>query len=220
MCMPVPTQALQAGDHHVQQCIEDTKQTSKYQVRKLALSTVEYNCAIVVAPCLAVIQRAGGTRAHLQAFEAGGGGSIAEAGRLKAEAQAQARALKEARKKANEEASTSAPSSTLVAGGKDPRLQPPTPEDRGPQFKPGAATWNTDDPSQVGCLPRQMVLRCVLQLRRPDSSNVYASSPLSQCLESKSAQCCLLKTSAKAKPGVGSAPWQLLKMGAQSAATV
>ena len=143
----------------------------------------------LLRPVWLLRRQSGGTHAHPQAFEAGGGGAIAEAGRLKAEAQAQARALKEARKKANEEASTSAPGSAAVGDGKDPRLQPPNPEDRGPQFKPGAATWNTDDPSQVGRIPCQMPLpHCVLRVKRPDSSDIYASlPPLSQCLESNNA---------------------------------
>ena len=64
---------------------------------------------------------------------------------MKAEALAKANA---ARRQSNKETSTS---QATPSDGKDPRLQPPTPAEKNPQFKPGASTWNTDDPSQV-CL--------------------------------------------------------------------
>ena len=34
-------------------------------------------------------------------------------------------------------------------GGPDPRLQPPKRDDSAVLFKPGASTWNTDDPDQA-----------------------------------------------------------------------
>ena len=77
---------------------------------------------------------------ELQAFQRGGGGAAAESSRAGAKSLAKEKAD---RLKSNAEASTSA------ANGKDPRLQPPERPEKNPTFKPGASTWNTDDPSQV-----------------------------------------------------------------------
>ncbi|DBA73330.1 hypothetical protein WJX77_001957 [Trebouxia sp. C0004] len=63
------------------------------------------------------------------AFEEGGGGARAVAHRILAEAKAVA-------------------SQKPHAEGPDPRLQPPEPASKDAVFKPGASTWNTDDPKQ------------------------------------------------------------------------
>ncbi|KAL3134863.1 hypothetical protein ABBQ32_007828 [Trebouxia sp. C0010 RCD-2024] len=63
------------------------------------------------------------------AFEEGGGGARAVAHRILAEAKAVA-------------------SQKPKADGPDPRLQPPEAVSKDAIFKPGASTWNTDDPKQ------------------------------------------------------------------------
>ena len=78
----------------------------------------------------------------MQAFERGGGGAAAESSRAGAKSLA----------KNKGEKSTEA--STPAVGGKDPRLQPPARQEKNPTFKPGASTWNTDDPSQVHPRPQ------------------------------------------------------------------
>lgn len=81
----------------------------------------------------------------MQAFEEGGGGKRAAALRALADAQLAAKGAKGAKAAPNGKVDSAA----AERSGPDPRLQPPERSDSGPVFKPGAATWNTDDPKQV-----------------------------------------------------------------------
>eukprot|EP00884_Botryococcus_braunii_P021935 jgi/Botrbrau1/8425/Bobra.0237s0045.1 len=78
------------------------------------------------------------TEESAKAFAAGGGGKKVEALRLLAEAQL-----------AQRDAKGGAKAKEAPKEGPDPRLQAPTREPVLPVFKPGASTWNTDDPSQA-----------------------------------------------------------------------
>ncbi|KAK9818308.1 hypothetical protein WJX72_010373 [[Myrmecia] bisecta] len=75
------------------------------------------------------------TQDAAQAFASGGGGKKAEAHRILAEAKAAAQQAEVKTKR----------------DGPDPRLQPPERQEKEASslFKPGASTWNTDDPKQA-----------------------------------------------------------------------
>lgn len=91
------------------------------------------------------------------AFEGGGGGKRAAALRALADAQLAAKANGKAAGKTAANASAAGAASAVgdaaaddkAASGPDPRLQPPDRDGNAPIFKPGASTWNTDDPKQA-----------------------------------------------------------------------
>lgn len=121
--------------------LRGTRQLTEFEAQ---LDCVSAACH-AVAEARAITARQAGFTSHtapVQAFEAGGGGKKTAAVHALAAAQLAAR------KASGAEAETSEPKQSAPSGP-DPRLQPPDRADRIANFKPGAATWNTDDPKQV-----------------------------------------------------------------------
>ncbi|PRW20338.1 peptidyl-prolyl cis-trans isomerase CYP65 [Chlorella sorokiniana] len=84
------------------------------------------------------------------AFAAGGGGKKAQAERLLADAKAAAASKPGVGGAA---AGKPAAAAAAAAGGSDPRLRSAPRQELKASFRPGAATWNTDEPGAPGTAP-------------------------------------------------------------------